>query len=215
MKFLVVADLHQKDSRIPRLNRIAESEGAEAVLFLGDVTDMGTAEDARVILSQFERPVYVIPGNCDPLDLPSSLDGVAVDMHGRAAEVGGIRVAGLGGSNVTIFGTPFELDEDTIYSKLRAVSAPGMLLMVHAPAHGTLDHIPSGASVGSPSIARIVREFRPVAVLSGHIHEDIGIVVKDGTLYMNPGPAMDGYCAVLEVEGGKASARLVAPSECP
>ena len=52
MKFLVVADLHQKASRIPRLNRIAESEGAEAVLFLGDVTDMGTAEDARMILSQ-------------------------------------------------------------------------------------------------------------------------------------------------------------------
>jgi Icc-related predicted phosphoesterase len=36
-------------------------------------------------------------------------------------------------------------------------------------------------------------------VLSGHIHEDRGIVEKDGIIYMNPGPAKEGYSGLLEL----------------
>jgi hypothetical protein len=36
-------------------------------------------------------------------------------------------------------------------------------------------------------------------VLSGHIHEDRGIVEKDGTVFMNPGPAKEGYSGLLEL----------------
>ena len=51
MKFLVITDLHQKASNIEWINSIIEKENPEGVLFLGDVTDMGTADDAVEIVS--------------------------------------------------------------------------------------------------------------------------------------------------------------------
>jgi len=105
----------------------------------------------------------------------------------------------LGGSNPTIFNTPFELSEEEIMERLHAVSSPGMILMTHTPPFGTHDEIPSGISVGSVSVAEIVKRYRPRAVLSGHVHEARGITEKDGVVYMNPGPAKDGYSGLLEV----------------
>ena len=58
---------------------------------------------------------------------------------------------------------------------------------------------------------RSVEEFKPLLVLSGHIHEAVGIVVSDGTTFINPGPAMSGRCAVVGVEDGKVEARLLGP----
>jgi Icc-related predicted phosphoesterase len=209
MKFLVLTDLHQKKSRIPWINSLIDSEKPDAVLFLGDVTDMGTAEDAREIVSSIKGKVYCLPGNCDPLDLPQGISSVAVDMHGKSAQIGDCYVAGLGGSNITIFGTPFELNEEEIDAKLRPISKKGMVLMTHAPAYGTLDRIPDGTPVGSPAIRKICDEFRPVVALSGHIHEDIGVRFINGTLFVNPGPAKDGHAAVVEVENGQASVRFL------
>ena len=102
MRFLVITDLHQNASMIDRFNAEIERSGAEFVLFLGDVTDFGTGEQAAEIISKIRSKVYVIPGNCDPLDMPQKIGGVAVDMHGKAADIGGYRLVGLGGSNITI-----------------------------------------------------------------------------------------------------------------
>ena len=213
MKFLVITDLHQKASNIEWINRLNESESTDAVLFLGDVTDMGTADDAAEIVSSIHSKVYCLPGNCDPRDLPEKISSVAVDMHGKSAEIGGYYLAGLGGSNITIFNTPFELTEEEIDAKLRPISRRGMILMTHAPAYGTLDRIPNGTSVGSPAIKKICDEFRPLVALSGHIHEDIGARYIDGTLYVNPGPARDGHAAVLVLDGDRAYVRFVGPTD--
>jgi hypothetical protein len=208
MRFLVVTDLHQKKPNVGWINEEIEKHGAEFVLFLGDVTDFGSKETARSIVSAIDSKVYVIPGNCDPLDLPEAVADVAVDMHGRSAEVGGYRIVGLGGSNITIFHTPFELDEDALYDGLKKNACEGMILMTHAPSYGILDQIPSGLSVGSPAIKKIVDEYRPILALSGHIHEAIGVVEQDGTVFMNPGPAKDGRFGVVEIADGKVKAEL-------
>ncbi len=212
MKLMVITDLHQKRSVLDWINsQIAENK-PDCVLFLGDVTDMGTGEDAADIISGIDADVYAIPGNCDPRDLPEKVAGVCRDMHGKAADLGGYRLVGLGGSNITIFGTPFELEEDEIYDTLKANSSEGMILMTHAPSYGILDQIPSGLSVGSPSIKKIVDEFHPILALSGHIHEAIGVVEQDGTVFVNPGPARECRCAFISLEDGKvADVRLVGP----
>jgi Icc-related predicted phosphoesterase len=36
-------------------------------------------------------------------------------------------------------------------------------------------------------------------VLSGHIHEARGIVEQEGTLFVNPGAAKDGFAALLDI----------------
>lgn len=213
MKFLVFTDLHQKASVVDKINEVIERSGAEFVVCLGDVTDFGTGADAAGILSSIKSKVYAIPGNCDPLDFAESISDVAVDMHGNAAEVGGYRLVGLGGSNVTIFNTPFELDEDDLYDGLDGISEEGMILMTHAPSYGILDQIPSGQSVGSPAVRRIVDEYRPILAMSGHIHEAFGVVVSDGTTFLNPGPAKDGRMAVVTIEDGKVEVEMIGPAD--
>ena len=52
MRFLVITDLHQNASMIDRFNAEIERSGAEFVLFLGDVTDFGTGEQAAEIISK-------------------------------------------------------------------------------------------------------------------------------------------------------------------
>lgn len=211
MKFMVLTDLHQNTSALTWINRLIRERSPDAVLFLGDVTDMGTADDAAEIISSIEAKVLCIPGNCDPRDMPGRISDVATDMHGKNIEIGDCCIAGLGGSNITIFNTPFELTEEEIDARLRPISKKGMILMTHAPGYGILDHIPNGTSVGSKAIADIIAEFRPLVAVSGHIHEDIGAIRRDGTLFMNPGPARDGYCGFVTVEDGTASAELLGP----
>lgn len=211
MKFLVITDLHQNVSMLDRINREIADSGAEFVLFLGDVTDFGTGEQAADIISKIKSKVYVIPGNCDPLDMPEKVAGVAVDMHGKAADVGGYRLVGLGGSNITIFHTAFELKEDALYEGLRRNASKGMILMTHAPSFGILDEIPSGAHVGSPAVKRIVDEFEPVLALSGHIHEAVGCRVEGATTFVNPGPAKEGRMAVIDLTDGKVDVKLIGP----
>ncbi len=213
MRFLVITDFHQKLSKLELINRRIDEYGPDFTLFLGDVTDMGTGEDAARILSSINSEIYVIPGNCDPRGLPHKISDVAHDMHGKGADIGGQYFAGLGGSNITIFGTPFELTEDELYNGLRPVSKKGMVLMTHVPSYGMLDTIPSGINVGSKSVKRIVDEFRPVLALSGHVHEAIGAVENEGTLFVNPGPAKEGRCAIIDLEGERVSSMLLGPKD--
>lgn len=209
MRFLVFTDLHQKEEVIDKINRVAERYKVEFVVCLGDVTDFGTTDDVKRIISSIRSKVFAIPGNCDPLDFPQAVSSVAVDMHGRAEDVGGYRLVGLGGSNITIFKTPFELEEEDIIDGLEGNCEEGMILMTHAPSYGILDQIPSGLSVGSPAVKDIVDRWHPILALSGHIHEAVGVVEQNGTTFVNPGPAKDGNMAVIDIEAGKVSVKLI------
>ncbi len=213
MKFLVITDLHQNEPAVDWINDLAVKNDVRAILFLGDVTDMGTCEDGRKILAKFKKETYFIPGNCDPKDISEKNSDIIRDVHGKAFEIDRIRFAAFGGSNPTIFNTPCEYDEDVITTKLEAISSNGMILMTHAPSYGILDHIPNGMSVGSKAILGIVKKYRPIVALSGHIHEDVGMQTIDGTLFINPGPARDGHAVLLETDGKTASAKAVGPSD--
>lgn len=209
MKLLVLTDLHQKTDRIPWINGLVDSERPDAVLCLGDITDLGTTEEAVSIISEINGKKYVLPGNCDTWDVPKAVSEIAVDMHGKAAEICGYHVAGLGGGTISPFNSPFELTEDEIDSLLRPISEKNMILMTHAPGFDTLDHIPNGTPVGSRSIRRIIDEFEPILAVSGHIHEDIGIKNIGNTVCINPGPAMNGHAAVINVKGRSVDAELL------
>ena len=211
MKFLVITDLHQKTENIPWINGLVDEYEPEAILCLGDVTDMGTGDQAADIISKMNCRVYCLPGNCDARDLPEKISRVATDMHGRSAEIGGVYIAGLGGSNITIFDTPFELTEEEIDAKLRPISRPGMVLMTHAPSYDIFDHIPNGTPVGSPAIRKIAEEFKPVLALSGHIHEDFGVEKIGDTVFCNPGPAKDRHAAVVDIVEGNVTVKMIEP----
>ena len=117
-------------------------------------------------------------------------------------EVGGRTFVGLGGSNPTPFGTPFELSEAEIERTLRPVMEPDAILVSHPPPKGVVDVVHSGEHVGSTAVRRIVEEFRPPLVLCGHIHEARGIATLGPTTIVNPGPARMGHSALVDIDGG-------------
>ena len=211
MKFLVISDIHANDAAIDWVNDRIVQFDVDAVMVLGDVTHFGPVQWALDFLVALKAPAYVIPGNCDPLDLPPAISAVAIDMHGKSKKMPGFTLVGLGGSNPTIFNTPFELSEKEIDQKLSVISSSEMILMVHTPPYGVHDEIPSGINVGSTALAKIIRKFKPRAVLSGHIHEARGLIEMDGTLFMNPGPAKDGYAALLEIGAETVKGELLDP----
>jgi len=102
------------------------------------------------------------------------------------------------------------MEEEVIEAALRPLMQAGAILALHTPAKGINDRISSGLHVGSEAVLRLVNEFRPKAVLSGHIHEDRGIVEMNGTLFLNPGAAKDGNSALLDI-GAEVKAVLLDP----
>ena len=141
--------------------------------------------------------------------MPEKISDVAIDMHGKRIEIEGMELVGMGGGNPSPFGTPFELSEDELYNALKPISSEGMILMTHAPSYGVLDEIPGGIHVGSSGIRRIVDEYNPIIAMSGHIHEAIGCKVINGTTFVNPGPAKDGYSAVVTIVDGEVDVKML------
>lgn len=202
MRFLVLSDVHGHSRTIAWANRLAKEHEADAFIVLGDIVNFSPADWAEQFLSSLELPAYAIPGNCDPPAVLPYIERAATLLHERKMKVGDDTFIGLGGSNPTIFDTPFELEEKEIEKKLEPLMEENAVMVLHCPAFGFLDQVMGSKHVGSTAILELVKKHHPRAVLSGHIHEDRGVLEKDGTLFMNPGAAKDGYSALLDIGPG-------------
>jgi preprotein translocase subunit SecD len=103
-------------------------------------------------------------------------------MHGHSMNLGRMTLVGVGGSNPTPFGTPFELTDkqidDVLNSAMKKMEkSVHNILLCHAPPYGTLDK-PAGEHVGSQSIRKHMKSFD--LVCCAHIHESRGIMEVDG-----------------------------------
>lgn len=208
MKFLVISDVHGRERVIDWTNRVCSEIKADGIFVLGDITQFGPPEWAGKFLERLNVPSYAIPGNCDPPEVIECIERKATSLHGKKVKIAERTVVGLGGSNPTIFHTPFEMQEEEIEEKLKGLMEEGAVLVTHTPPFGINDIVPSGRHVGSTAVKNIVERFRPKIVLSGHVHEASGIVRKDGTLFMNPGAAKDARAGILEM-GEECEARLL------
>jgi len=201
MRFLVISDIHCRERAIHWSNRLVKEENLDAIIVLGDITHFGPASWAGEFFSKLDSPCYAVPGNCDPEGVTEMIERHAISLHKKKVDVGGYVLGGIGGSNLTIFNTPFEVPEVEIEAGLRPIMEKGMVLVVHCPPLGYNDL--AGATrrhAGSTAIRKLVEEFPPQVVLSGHIHEARGIMEEGGTLYMNPGAAKDSFAGILDLK---------------
>ncbi|MGB9881633.1 MAG: metallophosphoesterase family protein [Methanomassiliicoccales archaeon] len=211
MKFLIISDIHGRERVIKWVNDLVEEKNADGIIVLGDITQFGPADWAGHFLSSLRSPTYAIPGNCDPPEVIQWIDRSAILLHARKIMLGNEILVGFGGSNPTIFHTPFELQEEEIEKELRKISEKGMILVTHTPPYGINDMVPSGRHVGSTAIKKVVDEFEPKVVLSGHVHEAWGIEKINRTLYVNPGAAKDSRAALLVIEEEPKVDLIVSP----
>jgi len=208
MRFIVISDVHGRDRVIRWTNRLVSELEADGVIVLGDITHFGPPGWAGEFLGQLKGSVYAIPGNCDPPGVLEQIEKHAVSLHRKKITLEGHVLVGFGGSNPTVFETPFEMSEDEIAKRLAPLAEKGMVLISHCPPQGYLDMVTGNRHVGSLAIRKVVETFVPEAVVSGHIHEARGLVREPGTVFMNPGAAKDSWAGVLEL-GDTVDARLL------
>ncbi len=207
MKILAFGDLH--GSYLKVLDYL-NGNNLDLIIITGDITDFGPAELGEEILneiSQFNIPLLVIPGNCDPITIHSKIENSqAVNIHGRSVIIKDIGICGFGGSNPTPFNTPLEFEEIQIYEEARKVfkivsNQKIILFITHAPPYGTkTDLLASGVHVGSKSIRKVIEEFQPTLNICGHIHESKGVDEIGLTQVINPGELSDGYGCLIHID---------------
>ncbi|MDI9644178.1 MAG: metallophosphoesterase family protein [Candidatus Verstraetearchaeota archaeon] len=210
MRLLAISDIHGK---VSSLNSILErtSDHVDAITVSGDISHYGDRDEVQRILGILEGtgvPVYYVLGNCDPKEALGLRPSKAVHLEDRCEEYQGLALTGAGGSMPTPFGTTFERDEEELLSQivknLRDCrhEARRLMLVVHNPPYGGIvDRTSFGRHVGSKRLKELILTLSPVAVQCGHIHEAAGVERIGETVVFNPGPAMKGNHALVEVAG--------------
>lgn len=208
LKLLALADIHGRAKNIALIADVIVD--CDAVLIAGDITDFGGIDQAQAVLSALQsygKPIFAVPGNCDPSVVDEVLGQNKISLHGIGIESNGLQFVGVGGSLPCGGATPNESGELTFQDVLeRGVSGlsttDNLVVVTHQPAFGThLDNVGSGRHVGSRAIRRFIEQYEPILAVSGHLHELPGADTVGPTTLVNPGPLRQGCYAVIEIEG--------------
>lgn len=175
MKILVFSDIH---SDLSALEQVLAIE-ADYYFAAGDLVNWCQGLDrVGMILQRRADRMYVLPGNHESEHAIREMcarHGLK-NFHGQSFGAGDYRIAGLGYSNPTPFGTPGEYSEAELARRLSAFAGLERLVLVcHCPPKGTaLDRAGPGLHLGSQSIREFIDREQPELFFCGHIHEAHG-----------------------------------------
>ncbi len=218
MKVLIVSDGHAAVERLEPLKEVAVD--CDIVLFGGDFAKFGNPETGRPYLERFAKihdRIFAVIGNCDEPDFVDALDEYDIGIEGSLSYFGGLVFSGSGGGSKFTGTTPNERTDEELADALRLVaeSAPegtgeagwnNLVIVAHnPPAETKLDVVSNGAHVGSPLIRAFVDRYKPLLVVSGHIHESAAVDRIGPTALVNPGALAEGKYAIAEISGGNGA----------
>ena len=190
MKILAFSDLHASAKQARLLVEAAET--ADLVIGAGDFCNMRQGlPEALALLEGIAAPLVVVPGNAESAEELRAAAGPGVTvLHGAGAEIGGIRLFGLGyGVPPTPFGAwSCDLSEAEAEAMLAGCDSADILI-THSPPKGIGDRTSAGQSVGSVAIAGAIGRIQPGLAFCGHIHDSWGQEGRIGaTRVVNLGP---------------------------
>lgn len=209
MRIFVISDFHGNTQAFKNVAAIITKPKADLIIICGDITNFGTVEQAKMLMSKLtspQRPIFFVPGNCDPPSLTETTIPNAYNLHGNCKTFKNLSFIGVGGSPIGPLHTPFETTEKGIlnvlnegYSRCPATPQNKLVIVSHTPPHNTkLDLAFIGEHIGSTGIRQFIEEKKPAAVFCGHVHEGRGIDRIGETIIVNPGPARHGCYALVE-----------------
>jgi len=190
MRVLAFSDLHHSLARAEAI--VEAARAADLVIGAGDFCNMREGlPEAMGMLGGISAPMVLVPGNAESEEelQDAAHEGVQV-LHGRAVEVGGLRLFGLGyGVPVTPFGAwSCDLSETRAGEMLKACEHADIMVL-HSPPKGVADRTSAGASVGSAAIYQAIERVQPELAFCGHIHDSWGQSGMIGrTKVVNLGP---------------------------
>lgn len=199
MRFAAVGDLHvTKDSAGTLRSLFAQaSESADALLLCGDLTDYGTADEARVLAEELAGatvPVVAVLGNHDhesgtPEVVCEALARIGVRvLDGEACEIEGVGIAGVKGfaggfgrGSLGAWGEPAikAFVQEALHEAMKLESAlaklrtPRRIAVLHySPIAGTVAGEPLEIFpfLGSSRLEEPLLRYPVDAVFHGHAH---------------------------------------------
>jgi len=187
MKILAMSDLHSSENALTLLKERVQRDRPDLLVLAGDITQFGPESYVRAVLdARGDVETLAVPGNCDPSSIESVMVEAGVSIHQQFRPVEKYTFVGLGGSPPPLMEIP---------------DIPDLIIVSHVPPKGYNDLSVRGHS-GSERLLNMVKRLHPILVISGHIHESQGAKKDMGTLFVNPGAAMDRHYAVIEVGEG-------------
>lgn len=158
------------DEEVSAMQSRARDLRVDLVLAAGDLP----WDYLESLASLVGAPAAFVPGNHDPSTAGGKGPRGLINLDGRAATVGGLRIAGLGGcvryNNGLHQYTQKEYDRRArrLLKDARGTE-PVDVLLTHAPPLGLGDE-PDGPHVGISALHGVLEELRPAWHLHGHIH---------------------------------------------
>ena len=200
LKLLVISDVHGEKRSLNRVKAIYHNHDPDIAVVCGDITHFGDKEEAVNYLEKIPMDVIGIIGNCDPKGVEEAYETVGAEyLHLNPTEENGLEFIGLSGSKYS--------DEDL--KEFQELSSDADVFVLHQPPYSYLDKTSRGKNIGNRELLPIIDENEPRLVLSGHVHEDRGIIEEDETVYLNPGPAHNDNFALVEISKDGIRSKLI------
>jgi len=158
------------DEEVPAMESRVRDLHVDVVLAAGDLP-WGYLESLIALVG---APAAYVPGNHDPSTAGGKGPRGFVNLDGRVATVGGLRIAGMGGCVVYNHG-PHQYTQKEYERRaaklLKAARAAGPVdvLLTHAPPLGLGDEA-DGPHVGISALHGVLEALQPAWHLHGHIH---------------------------------------------
>lgn len=221
MKFLVISDLHGETAMLDKIDE--QFKNADAVLFAGDFAKFNHAETGKPALEALAKKhdtIFSVLGNCDEPSFGKEIEAADISCEATIAWHEGVAVCGSGGGSKFTGTTPNERTDEELVSDFDVVLNAGkvsecetdksenstagnwdnLIAIMHNPPKDTeCDKIPNGVHVGSPLLRKFIEDVKPLAVVTGHIHESAGIDKIGDTTVINPGSIAEGKYGILEI----------------
>lgn len=208
MHFLVLSDIHGNLEGLDKLDDCFKQ--ADAVLFAGDFARFEHEETGLPVLEKLcskHDTIFSVLGNCDNPEFITEIEKKDISVQKSLANYEGLSFIGSGGGSKFTGTTPFERTDEELDSDLELIKEQGnqewnnLIVLMHNPPKDTkCDAISNGMHVGSPLLREFIEKYKPLAVITGHIHESAGIDTIGNTTVINPGALLENNYAWLDVE---------------
>ncbi|MCD6428828.1 MAG: hypothetical protein J7L12_04355 [Desulfurococcales archaeon] len=190
---------------------------------IGYITDLNRKEEFGhallvSLIKTYRVNAIIIGGDCnlDPQNLPLKgkvkyfiLSGDKDDIYvtktsrklgnlldGNITYLDNIAIAGVSGLDYYQ-----SITKITKYLSERGSKVRVNILVTHHPPRGCLDRIEAlNVRGGLGSVRDLIIKLKPDVALTGHLGNR-GICYTDGVPVVNPGPAEEGFCTILEFSG--------------
>jgi uncharacterized protein len=211
MRIVAITDIHGSYRKV--LEILSGVGPFDLLVIGGDLTTMGTREEATAAIEQFQRlggPVLVVAGNMDPPELDELFVEKGVSIDGRGVVIGDAGIFGVSAAPLSPLQTPNEISETEIKRRAEAGwrdvrTARWKVFVPHAPpAHTKVDLLYSGEHAGSTAVREFIDTHQPDVTICGHIHEAMGEDLIGRTRVVNCGPGGKGHYAIIDLQGNVA-----------